>query len=103
MKIQDFKLLDPDMSSQQLIYCPQENYGKHPTTKPTALCEFYIRNSSKEGEIILDPFMGVASTGIAALRSGRKFIGCEISEKWFNLSVSRIEDFYNKPQQISML
>lgn len=89
-------------SSQQLIYCPQENYGGHPTTKPTALCEFYIRNSSNEGQTVLDPFMGVGSTGLAALKSGRKFIGIELEKKWFDKSVKRLEDFYNKPQQISM-
>lgn len=91
-----------DCSSQQLIFCPQENYDKHPTTKPTALCEFYIRNSSKEGDVVVDPFMGVASTAIAALRSGRKFIGIELEEKWFDASVRRVNDFYNKPQQIQM-
>lgn len=92
-----------DMSSNQLIYCPQENYMKHPCSKPTALMEYLILNSSKEGETVLDPFMGVASTGIAALKSGRKFIGCEISDKWFAASVKRIEDFYNRPQQIQMI
>lgn len=91
-----------NMSSQQLIYCPQENYDKHPTTKPTALCEFYIRNSSQDGQTVLDPFMGVASTGIAALRAGRKFIGIELEEKWFNASVKRVQNFYNNPQQIQM-
>lgn len=92
-----------DCGSQQLIYCPQENYGGHPTTKPTALCEFYIRNSSQEGETVCDPFMGVASTAIAALRAGRKFIGIELDGRWFDLAVKRVSDFYRTPQQISML
>lgn len=91
-----------NMSSQQLIFCPQENYMKHPTSKPTLLMEYLIRNSSQEKETVLDPFMGVCSTGLAALRSGRKFIGIEISDKWFAASVRRIEDYYNKPQQIAM-
>lgn len=89
-------------SSQQNISCPQENYGGHPTTKPSLLMEFYIRNSSEEGQVVLDPFMGVCSTGIAAVRSGRKFIGIELEQKWFDISCKRIEDYYNKPQQLGM-
>lgn len=92
-----------NMSSNQLIYCPQENYGGHPTTKPVALMEYFIKNSSKEGETVLDPFMGTAATAIAAIKSGRKFIGCELNEKWFNISCDRINDFYHKPQQMAMI
>lgn len=92
-----------DCSSQQLIACPQENYGGHPTTKPTALMEYYIRNSSNIGDIVLDPFMGVGSTGIAALNAGRKFIGVELDEKWFNLAVKRITDYYTGQQQLRMI
>lgn len=91
-----------DCGAKQLIFVPQENYGGHPTTKATALMENYIIQSTKEGETVLDPFMGVASTGIAALRAGRKFIGMELEQKWFDKSVKRLEDFYNKPQQIQM-
>lgn len=90
-------------SSQQLIACPQEDYGKHPTTKPTALMEFYIRNSSNEGDTVLDPFMGVGSTAIGALRANRKFIGIEIDEKWFDLACKRVNDFYNGQRQLRML
>lgn len=91
-----------DMGAKQLIFVPQENHALHPTSKPVSLCENYIRQSTKEGEIVLDPFLGSGSTALAALRSGRKFIGCEISDKWFNASVRRVQDFYNKPQQIAM-
>lgn len=92
-----------DCSSQQLIYCPQENYGNHPTTKPTALCEYYVRNSSNEGQTVVDPFMGVGSTAIACLKAGRKFIGVEIEEKWFDLAVKRVRDFQSMPRQLSMV
>lgn len=90
-------------SSQQLIACPQEKYGDHPTTKPTALMEYYIRNSTNEGDTVLDPFMGVGSTGIAALNSGRKFIGIEIEEKWFNSAVKRVTDYYEGQRQLRMI
>ncbi len=92
-----------DMGAKQLIFVPQENHGLHPTSKPVALCENYIRQSTVEGQTVLDPFLGSGATAIAALRSGRKFLGCEISEKWFDLSVKRITEYYQKPQQIQML
>lgn len=92
-----------DCGQKNIIYVPQENYALHPTSKPVALCENYIRQSTQEGEMVLDPFCGVGSTLLAAIKSGRKAIGIELEEKWFNASVKRIEDFYNKPQQMQML
>jgi DNA modification methylase len=74
----------------QLIRCPQENYGTHPTTKPVALMRHYIENSTTQGQMVIDPFMGVGATGVAAIESGRKFIGIEIDEKYFNQACERI-------------
>lgn len=62
----------------------------HPTEKPVELMEYYIRNSSKEGDTVLDPFMGSGSTGVACARSKRKFIGIEIDETYFPIAVERI-------------
>lgn len=84
-------------SSQQLMACPQENYGGHPTTKPTALMEYYIQNSTNREGVVLDPFMGVASTGVACVKLGRKFIGIEIDEKYFDIACRRIEEAYLQP------
>ncbi len=92
-----------DCGQKNIVYVAQENYMDHPCPKPVALCENYIRQSTKEGETILDPFCGVGSTLIAAAKSGRKAIGIELDKKWFNASVQRIQDFYNKPQQIALL
>lgn len=64
----------------------------HPTEKPIELMEIFINNSSNEGEIVLDPFMGGGSTGIAAIRNGRKFIGVEIDEEYFKIAEKRIND-----------
>lgn len=69
---------------------------KHPTEKPTALLETYIENSSKQGDIVLDPFMGAGSTGIACKHTGRKFIGIEIDENYFNAAKKRIEATQNE-------
>ena len=67
----------------------------HPTVKPLAVMDKVVRNV--QGDIILDPFMGSGSTGIAALRAGRKFVGIEKNPKFFDIAVRRVEDFYNNP------
>lgn len=64
---------------------------KHPTEKPVKLLEFYIRNSSQEGEVVLDPFMGSGSTGVACLNTNRNFIGIELDENYFEIAKERIE------------
>lgn len=87
-----------DCSSQQLIACPQENYGGHPTTKPTSLMEYYIKNSTNEKDVVVDPFSGTCATGIAAIRTNRKFIGIELSEEYFELGLRRIESEYKNQQ-----
>ena len=63
---------------------------EHPTPKPPALAAHFIRLHTLQGETILDPFMGRASTGEAAVSMGRKFIGIELDEHWFNLACERI-------------
>lgn len=65
---------------------------KHPTEKPIELMELYISNSSKEGNIVLDPFMGSGSTGVACLNTGRNFIGIELDENYFEIAKNRIEN-----------
>lgn len=51
-----------------------------------------VTNSSNAGDIVLDLFMGAGSTGVASLETGRKFIGCEIDEKYFDVAKERIEE-----------
>lgn len=63
---------------------------KHPAQKPVKLLEHIIKIASNENDIILDPFMGVGSTGVAALKNNRRFIGCEIEEDYFNAAVKRL-------------
>jgi DNA modification methylase len=46
---------------------------------------------SKEGDLVLDPFSGSGSTAIAAYNTGRRFIGCEIDEEYYNASTARLE------------
>ena len=62
----------------------------HPTEKPIELMKFYIENSSSKNDVVLDPFMGGGSTGIASLNSNRNFIGFEIDENYFEIATNRI-------------
>lgn len=65
--------------------------GLHPTQKPVALLEYLIKTYTNENEIVLDSFMGSGSTGVACIRTKRKFIGIEIDENYFNIAKKRIE------------
>lgn len=62
----------------------------HPTEKPVSLMEYYIANSSNVGDIVLDPFMGAGSTGVACKNLNRKFIGIELDEKYFQIAKDRV-------------
>ena len=66
-------------------------YG-HPTVKPINMIEALIVNSSKEGQIILDPFMGSGTTAVAAMRENRYFIGFEIDKGYYEKSLKRIKE-----------
>lgn len=62
----------------------------HDTEKPVELMKVLIENSSKEKEIVLDPFMGIGSTGIAANELKRNFIGIEIDNRYYEIAKERI-------------
>lgn len=65
----------------------------HPTQKPVKLIERLILASSNKGDLVLDPFGGSASTGIASLNTGRRFILFEKDEEYYNLMSSRLKEF----------
>ena len=64
----------------------------HNCEKPIELMRILIQNSSNEGEIILDPFMGSGTTAIAAIRTKRNFIGFELQKEYFDMAEKRIKD-----------
>lgn len=70
---------------------PRDPAGEHPTPKPVALMSRCIHNSVDKGGLVLDPFMGSGSTGVAAIREGCHFIGIELEPKYFDISCRRIE------------
>ena len=63
----------------------------HPTEKPIGLMELYASNSTKESEIILDPFMGSGTTLVACQNTNRRGIGIEMDDKYFEIAKERIE------------
>ena len=63
----------------------------HPTQKPVPLCEYLIKTYTNEGETVLDPFAGAGTTGVAAVNTGRKFVGCELMPKYFDVARERID------------
>lgn len=64
----------------------------HPTVKPVKLMEWLVKMVTPANGKCLDPFMGSGSTGIAAIRTGRKFIGIEMDEGYFQIAKKRIEE-----------
>ena len=71
----------------------EKKYGKHPTQKPLALMDRIIKASSNEGDIVLDPFCGSATTGVAALQNKRYFIGIDANENYLKtLAQKRLAD-----------
>ena len=80
---------------------PQEKtHGKHPTQKPVDLISRCLRASTDAGDLVLDPFFGSGSTGIAALELGRKFIGIERELEFLSIAVDRICEFSPPPPHI---
>ena len=65
----------------------------HPCEKPVKLLEMLIKNSSEEGQVVFDPFMGTASLGIACLNTNRKFIGSEIDSEYFDIAYNKINGY----------
>ena len=74
-----------------VLHFSKEMTMLHPTQKPVALLEYLIKTYTNEGETVLDNVMGSGSTGVAAVNTGRKFIGIELDEKFYETAKNRIE------------
>ena len=72
--------------------------SEHPCPKPLALFEWIVKGHS--AETILDPFMGSGTTGVACVKLGRKFIGIEIDEGYFDIACERIRKAYAQPDML---
>lgn len=74
---------------------------EHPTQKPLGVMAWALDQLPADAEQICDPFMGSGTTGIAAVQSGREFIGIEINQKYFEIAIKRISDAYNNPKMFA--
>ncbi len=74
----------------------EKKFGKHPTQKPLELLKRIILASTDKGDVVLDPFTGSSTTGIAAAMNDRKFIGIDLEKKYLELSIKRFNEV-NKP------
>lgn len=72
-------------------------FGGHPTEKPLPLMQELISLFSSISSVVLDPFMGSGTTGVACAKMGRTFIGIEIDEKYFDIACRRVEAAMNQP------
>lgn len=82
---------------QDVVHCPiiPQDVG-HPTPKPIPVTQWLVDRCG--GTIILDPFMGSGTTGVACVNLGRKFIGIERHEPYFDIACRRIEEAYRQPR-----
>jgi DNA modification methylase len=87
-----------NFSDVQRYSCVQHNAESHPHEKPLALLKSMLAHSTNPGDTVLDPFMGSGSTGVACAEMGRKFIGIELNEKYFDMACRRIEAAYQQGQ-----
>jgi len=83
---------DGESSPQNVFSCPTMEIDEktHIAEKPIAVVQWAMSVARREG-IVLDPFLGSGTTGVAAVKSGRSFIGCEISPVYFDIARDRIE------------
>lgn len=69
---------------------PERGEHWHPTQKPIEVMRWIIEAVTEPGDVVLDPYMGSGTTGVAALQCCRRFIGIEIEERWFRAAEKRI-------------
>ena len=86
--------------SHGVFYHNKSNGGKneHETQKPVSLMLELINLFTDSSDLVADPFCGSGTTGVACVKANRRFIGCEISEKYFDIACRRIQAVANEPR-----
>ncbi len=74
-----------------VAYCPNGGSSQHPTQKPLELLAYLVKTYSNPGDLVVDPFAGSGTTAHACILTGRRFMGCEIDEKYHRLATRRLE------------
>ncbi len=88
----------PEPGGEQIVWsiptpgAREKSHGRHPTQKPLALLERVLAASSAPGDLVLDPFSGSGTTGVAALRAGCRFLGMERDPAYVELAARRLRD-----------
>lgn len=77
---------------------PVTNGAEVPTQKPIALMSAFVSDFTKAGDVVLDPFAGSGTTGVACLQMGRRFIGCEALPQHFDVACRRLEAANKQPR-----
>jgi site-specific DNA-methyltransferase (adenine-specific) len=86
----------PEPGGEQVVWAlptpgaREKAHGRHPTQKPLALLERVVAASAAQGDLVLDPFCGSGTTGVAAVRAGCRFLGIENSEEHVQLAARRL-------------
>lgn len=80
-------------SETKFIYCIKGAKNTHPTEKPLELLRYLVKLVSKENGIILDPFMGSGTTGIACVHEKREFIGMEMLKEYYDLAINKFIEY----------
>lgn len=86
-----FEVMEPEFYISSVTPKSEKKEGKHPTQKPLGLLKRIIEASTHKGDLILDPFNGSGTTGIAAFELGRNYIGIEQEEEYLALTKRRLE------------
>lgn len=81
-----------DFIETSVISKSEKSHGKHPTQKPLQLIDHFINLLSNESDVVLDPFMGSGTTGVASILNKRRFIGSEIDSEYFQIACDRITE-----------
>lgn len=97
-----------DTSAARFFYCAKASKkdrgegNDHPTCKPTALMQWLVRLVCRRGGVVLDPFCGSGSTGVACMREGMRFVGIEREEHYCEISRRRVSEAYEESRQQSL-
>lgn len=95
-------------SAARFFYCAKASRSDrgeendHPTCKPTALMQWLVRLVTRSGGLVVDPFCGSGSTGVACVREGMSFVGIEREQHYCEISEARIKDELNKGIQLGL-
>ena len=80
----------------------EKSFGMHPTQKPLALLNRIVISATNKNDLILDPFTGTSTTGIATYRNGRSFIGIDEKEEFLDISIKRLKNHKKREKQSSL-